>query len=259
MNTRYRVLFVLVIFLVLTPVISSKALASECRISPQNIRIGSFFRGADLLVTGAVPAGCEVAVVVTGESKEHALSRKGKVAMMWMNVGTIHIKNIPEFYYLLTSSDDIPQAIAPQSIGTPDLGYDALRKTASIEQAGGDEDLLFQEFIKFKETTGLYKIMLNSVRLEPLAADTVGFTATCPIPASVPQGQYQVSVYSFNGGELMANTSAALTVANTGFPEKISNLAYNQPALYGIFAIAVAIGAGLLMGFLFGSKAKGGH
>ena len=39
----------------------------------------------------------------------------------------------------------------------------------------------------------------------------------------------------------------------------IKNLAFRNPALYGIFAIIIALTAGIIIGIIFNKRKSGGH
>jgi hypothetical protein len=66
-------------------------------------------------------------------------------------------------------------------------------------------------------------------------------------------------MYCFGEDQSISDASTEFTVEKVGLPQKLSALAFNHGALYGILSIAVAIVAGIVMGLLFGSKSKGGH
>ena len=56
----------------------------------------------------------------------------------------------------------------------------------------------------------------------------------------------------------MAERGLTLAVRETEILEKLSGLAHDHGLLYGILAVLAAIGAGLLMDLIFGTK-KGLH
>jgi hypothetical protein len=122
----------------------------------------------------------------------------------------------------------------------------------------GDEDT-FLEFIKLQEHMGLYRVLPRAIALTPAGAGLLNLSASIPIPPVVPEGQYRVSLYCFEGGTAFTNSSLALPVEKVGLPEGLRVMAFEHPARYGILAILVALAAGVTMGLLFGGKGKGGH
>lgn len=228
-------------------------------ITPEKIEINSFYHGDRLMIRGVVPAGCEPVLVVLGEKKEHLLKRKGRVGPLWMNVGNVTVKNAPEMYYLITSAKNLDVLANDDILTEHGIGYDALRQRITIEQDDSESDSMFREFIKFKENIGLYRISFGAMGLEHEGEDMMRFSASVPIPAQVPLGTYEVHVYCFTARQFTSNSSGRFIVEEVGLTRWLSTLAFTHAALYGIISILIAVAAGLLMGFLFGSKKKEPH
>ena len=58
--------------------------------------MGAQYDGITLKVQGTVPAGSDVVLRFTGAPEELHLRKKGKVfGLLWMNIGKIHLKNVP--------------------------------------------------------------------------------------------------------------------------------------------------------------------
>ena len=227
--------------------------------SADKVEINSFYHGTEITLHGTVPATSKVALLLLGERKEHVLKQKGKVGPLWMNVGTVTIQDAPEMYFLLTSADTVEELAAPEVLIQYCIGYDALRESAVITQENSNSDLIFREFIKLKENMGLYNVFSHSITLRSADEGSTEFKVSIPIPALAPPGEYEVSLYCFEKGQLASNVSTKLIVEKVGLPKKLSALAFDHAAMYGVVAIVVAMAVGLFMGFLFGSKGKGGH
>jgi uncharacterized protein (TIGR02186 family) len=239
--------------------VSASEPESELLISNHRIDITSFYHGTTIKAEGVIPAGCQATLVIMGEKKEHPLNRKGRVGPLWMNVGTATIKGAPETYYLLSSVDSLQKLAPVEMLKKYNIGYDAVRDGVTFEGAQSQTDELFREFIKLKEGSGLYKTSLNSIRLEPQGKDFTHFTTEIPIPAKIPPGEYGVHMYCFNGQEFSSNSSSEFSVVKVGLPQKVSALAFNHPAVYGLFSIVIAMAAGIFMGLVFGSKKEEPH
>jgi uncharacterized protein (TIGR02186 family) len=255
----HGLLVALVVQCICAPHLHASDIEPTLKISPQKIEIHAFYHGTTLLIKGTVPADSKVALVVSGKEKAHTLKRKDRVGPLWMNVETVTIKGVPEMYFLATSTDTQKELGPPEFLAKHAIGYDALRASTIIEQENSDHDSTFREFIKLKEHMGLYKTFPHSIELDPLGENSARLALSLPIPPMVPPGEYGISMYCFEDDQPLSNKSTKLTVQKVGLPEKLSALAFDHAALYGILAIVVAIAAGLFMGFLFGKKGKGGH
>jgi hypothetical protein len=71
-------------------------------------------------------------------------------------------------------------------------------------------------------------------------------------------GTYNIEVLAVHDGKVVDKTTTSLEVARAGIVATLSNLAFNQPAVYGIIAIIVAMAAGFAVGALF-KKGGGAH
>jgi len=228
-------------------------------VSPEKIEITMFYHGTDIEVRGTAPSASEVALVVVGKQEEQTLSRKGRVGPLWMNVETVTVKGAPQMYCILTSTNTLEELAASEILTEYEIGYDTLGKSVSIEQESPDLDATFREFIKLKESMGLYKVLNDSIGLKPQNGNFSEFSVSLAIPPRVPPGEYSISMYCFKEGQTVSNSSSILTVEKAGLPAKLSFLAFNHAAVYGVLSIVIAVAVGLFMGVLFGKKGGGGH
>jgi uncharacterized protein (TIGR02186 family) len=238
------------------------AAAQDCpsiNISPPKIDIDSFYHGTTITCQGTVPRDSRVAIILRSTGKEHQLSRKDRVGPLWMNVETVTVSGAPQMYYLVTSTKAIGELSCEETLGKCCIGYGSMRKSVGIKQNGSNGEEIFSEFIKLEESLGHYKTLPDSIALTPVDDKVARFEASIPIPPSAPPDEYEICVYSFTGEAGNASASCKLVVAKAGLPQMLSALALNHAALYGILSIVVAIAAGLAMGIVFRSKAKGGH
>ena len=62
--------------------------------------------------------------------------------------------------------------------------------------------------------------------------------------------------YCFLKGELVGYGKDIIEIKKVGLENWLTQTSKNQPVFFGIMAVLIAVGAGLLVGVLFG---KGGH
>ncbi len=58
---------------------------------------------------------------------------------------------------------------------------------------------------------------------------------------------------------MVAQTKLPLEVKMVGFPGLLARFAFNNGALYGLFAVVVAIVSGLIIGVVFSGSKGGSH
>ncbi len=82
------------------------------------------------------------------------------------------------------------------------------------------------------------------------------FRASFPLPATIPIGDYAVEAYLFVDGAIVAHAAKPLGVRQTGFGAAVFRFAHDYPLAYGFLAIAVALMAGWLGGFVFRKQVR---
>ncbi|MGL6044046.1 MAG: TIGR02186 family protein, partial [Sandaracinobacteroides sp.] len=78
--------------------------------------------------------------------------------------------------------------------------------------------------------------------------DKVLYRARIPIPSAVPVGNYRAEIYLINGGTVRARSVAPVIIDKTGFERAIYVFAQDHSLLYGLLAVALALGSGWIAG-----------
>lgn len=229
------------------------------RVEPHDVSIGIMFHGAEVRVGATVPRDLPIAVVCLGEEGTVELKVKGKVAgLLWLNVGDATFSSAPSVF-LVSTTEDLGECNGTlTSTGVP-LGYSALEAKIGLAPTNLPKHRLFLDFLKLKQKEELYAIRPGSAVVKAHADGSLRLSATLTLPARIPPGHYEIFVFACcNGvGELLGSSSFSVTRA--GLVRSISDLAQHQALVYGLLAVVVAIGAGILTGMLFGFRSKGGH
>lgn len=224
------------------------------------VTIGALFSGARVSVSGMTPAGSEVAVLVTGPPEDMTLKTKGRaLGLLWMNLGSVTFHQVPTLYLLHTS-----KVVGDFARSNPDkwrelgIGLDSLKgRIESMTDAAGT-DTLCQQFLKMKQDEGLYGACDGAVRYASTENQKRSFATDVSLPSRISPGQYGVKVLALKDGSIVGTATKHIEVREVGVPALLSSLAFNHGSLYGLLAVLVAVGAGLLMDFLFGGR-KGSH
>jgi hypothetical protein len=75
-------------------------------------------------------------------------------------------------------------------------------------------------------------------------------------PSAATEGSYQVESFCFQNGQLVAYGKDLIEIKKVGLEAWFTHTSQNSPVFFGILAVVIAAGAGLLVGVIFG---KGGH
>lgn len=241
------------------PALSAEDSTIKATVSPKEVSIGPFYDGGTLSVTGQIPSDCEAVVRIMGKRSELHLKKKGKaLGLLWMNLDTLTFENVPNVYLLYTSKKfEELMGPAKESSSGWKLSLVSLRENMQVSPVSPEREALLRELIKLKESEGLYSIK-NGIHYTNAAGSEKTFEGKLEVPSRLPPGQYSVQVYALRGGEVVAESAQPLEVKLESVPALMSGLAFNHGALYGILATLIALGAGLVTGFVFGGG-KGAH
>ena len=139
-----------------------------------------------------------------------------------------------------------------------EIVFESLKKQMEIEAPQEKRDNLAQEFLKLKQDQGLYASHPGEISFEQKSSTEKSFKAAVWIPPRIPLGEYQVQVMEIHKGIIVGKSMDQLKVKQQGIPLMISSLAFNHSLFYGFFAVLIAIAAGLVMDFFFGTGKDGG-
>lgn len=224
------------------------------------IDIGLSYHGDQVFFFGVNPVpGADMIIKLTAEKEEAVkLSVKGKVGPFWMTVKQYEVTGAP-FIYKIHTGKPLKQIISEQTANELELGYEAVRGKMKMdlirgEAAPDDEALVWKGLLKIKEQANLYNIVEDPQRLE--IAEGKLFKHYFRFPPAATEGKYKVESFSFKNGELVGYGKDVIEIKKVGLENWLTQTSQNKPVFFGIMAVIIAVGAGLLVGVIFG---KGGH
>jgi len=228
----------------------------EIGTSTSEIAIASDFRGADLTVFGALGnpdalllaiGQYDVIVTLEGPAAPATVRRKERVLGIWINTQSIAFAPAPESYSLASTRalDAIakPQVLAEVGAGFSNMPLTPTGFAGAASRLGEFRDA----FRRLKETGGLFQRDNNGVRF--VASNL--FRATLRLPANIPDGVHTVKAYLFKSGTYVAGRTLPLRVVKTGLEQTITDAAHEQPYLYGIFCVVLAVVTGWIASVAF--------
>lgn len=224
-------------------------------VNPQNIAIDLLYHGTKLSIKGQSDANDDIIVKIDTDPIDAHMKYKGKAAgIFWMKLGDMSFEHVPAIY-LLASSQKLENLLSKEERIQTGIGFESIKAATTMESSasGMDQDSWIDEFIKFKKAEKLYKIEEGTV-----TKGQGGYQLDIDWPFQAGPGTYNIEVMAIRDGKVVDRTQTNLTVARAGIVATLSNLAFNQAAVYGIIAIVVAMAAGFAVGALF-KKGGGAH
>jgi uncharacterized protein (TIGR02186 family) len=259
-NRIWISIVIIVVSLIWHPQPARPMVSATTKHEPNLIAIGALFNGTQLIVSGKVGIQNHVVVLISGKEEELSLKKKGKaLGLLWMNLGSVHIKKVPDFYILYSSKENMSSAVSgSQTLDTLGIGFGYLKKEMEIQAPQTERDGLANEFLKLKQKQGLYAFHPGEINFEQINEKEKSFTAAVWIPPRIPVGEYQIKVMEIHNGVIVDTSTNQLKVKEEGIPLMLASLAFDHSLLYGFLAVLIAVAAGLAMDFFFGTGKGGG-
>ena len=220
------------------------------QLDPARAEISVFYHGAQLMVSATVDTGTDIAVLVSGQAEELHLRRQARIwGMFWAPAGEITFDSIPTMYLLFTSRP-VEELASPRLLATLGLGYESFLPTGD---AGDERERLSPDLLRLKESEGLFHYSVGAVRAEPAGEGQQVVTVAVDVPSKARAGVYRVQLFGLQNQVLTVRREGTFTLGRSAFNAFVGSLVQQHALLYGVLAVVVAGGAGLLVGLVFGS------
>ncbi len=236
----------------------------QADVSTRSVSITSSFTGTEIVVFGAVDNSrqssaesglYDVVIVLEGTPNRLVSRRKSNIAGIWINTQSVTFESIPS-YYAIASTRPLDELADPVLLRENDIGLEQVRMTPIRGWETGLSTADLTEFksavIRLKQKEGLYV-------QEQYGVVFIGrslFRATIELPANVPVGPLVARVHLLREGQLLSTYTARVNLERQGIERILYAFAFDHALLYGLFTVAVAVGAGLIASTLF---RLGGH
>ncbi|WP_050525570.1 TIGR02186 family protein [Pseudorhodobacter aquimaris] len=224
-------------------------------LSQNLVAITANFTGSEILIYGAVrreapiPSGAPLQVIATvqGPSGPLTVRRKERRFGIWMNVDSVTIGRAPSFY-AIASSAPLSEALS----ATEDLRHQitipsAIRAVGTAAEAA-DAPVFLDALIRIRKENHDYSLAESSVNL----LQSTLFRADVALPANLVEGEYKVRLFITRDGHVVDKHEEIITVNKDGFERWIHNLAHEQPLVYGLLSLVLAVAAGWGASVAFG-------
>jgi uncharacterized protein (TIGR02186 family) len=254
-----RVVPVVVASLLTTAVRAERTDAVVTATTKGEVDIGLMYNGDFIYFFGTIPEpGADVVVkLVSTDDVPVTVNRKGRVGPFWMNVKQFEVTGMP-LMYKIHSTRPLTEFLTREMATELGVGYEVLKermqlKTVRGESTADDRDLVFDGVLRLKQESNLYNV--DEKRIEVTGGKI--FKHNFRFPPAAKEGTYRAESYIIKDGRLLGTGVDEIVIQKTGVEAAFTNLAREHSVIYGILCVVVALGMGLLVGFIF--KKGGGH
>ena len=239
---RYAIIFLFIVF-------SNNSLAKSiiADLSNDSININTGFNGAEIFLFGTYDGkeGDDLFIFIEGPKTEATIYKKDYISGIWVNKQSVTFKDVPSFYYSIFSNSKTSE-VNLNYLKINNLGSSNLKLTPhNLQKLLGLKMWIKSFEAKMKKNkmwitkkgTGKENIEIKNNKL---------FRAPVILPATVLPGDYKVKILHLRNGVRVSEENTQIFIKKSGMGSKIYNFAHDYSALYGIFAIVLAVSAGYL-------------
>lgn len=222
-------------------------------ISQRRIDIVYTFRGAELLVFGAIqyPRGSVpdeppgLAVVVRSGAVPVTVRKKARVAGIWLNTDAVRFETAPGFYAVATSAP-IAKLVDERTAAIYEIGVSNLQLSPASGNSPKETSEFERGLIDLRRRAGLYAEHEGEVGV----TQNVLYRARIAIPSAVPVGDYTAEIFLIRRGKVMARSTTPITIDKSGFERWVFVFSRDYRLLYGLTAVVLALLAGWVAGLV---------
>lgn len=225
-------------------------------LSSHRVLINSNYTGTSIAVFGAVERDAQtvsratdydVAITVRGPRQSIVVRQKERRGLVWLNRDQQKFPDAPSYLSVFTSQP-IATITTEQGRLRQKIGLGAILHAADFTNDRGSADEPFRDALfRLKAREGLYFENDRGVTFLTPAI----FSASIPVPAIAPPGNYDVEVTLLAGTVVLARSFTNFELVKTGFEQQVGDAARDWSALYGTVTALMALGFGWLASLIF--------
>jgi uncharacterized protein (TIGR02186 family) len=215
-------------------------------LSSNRVAITATFDGSDILIFGAVKrdapppedaSSLQVVITVSGPLEPLTVREAQRRLGLWVNAASVHVDAAPSFY-AVASTRRLDEVLSD----TEDLRH-SITVPRAIRAIGNDvgnrEDFL-DALIRLRTEEGHYQRLEGSV----VFVEQTLFRLSVNLPANLTEGDYATRIFLTRDGQVVDSFETTIFVRKEGLERWLYALSQEQPFLYGLLALALAIAAG---------------
>ncbi|NCU21197.1 hypothetical protein EOM89_10825 [Candidatus Falkowbacteria bacterium] len=233
------------LLLLLAPAVRAEELVAG--LSQDNIGITARFDGSEILIYGAVkrdapiPFGPPLHVIVTieGPSAPVTIRRKSREAGIWINTDSVAVASAPSFYAVATTGG-LANILSTEEDERQRISLPLAMRSFAGPLRVDDTRPFTEALLRIRKAQGLYTVNERGVRL----VEGTLFRADFTLPANLVEGDYKARIFLTRAGKVIDMHQAAIQVRKVGLERWVFALSRENPVLYGLLSLALAVAAG---------------
>lgn len=241
-----RVLILALVWLIAAPLAAQEELVTG--LSTDNIALTADFDGSEIFVFGAVrrdgpavPDAGPLDIIITIKGPTHSVTvrRKSWRFGIWLNTDAVVVREAPTFYAIATTRP-LGDLLTETERLRHGIGMDQAVRRVGSHPTMSDTSSFGDAVVRIREADGLYGVREGGVTL---TEDTL-FQAHFELPANLTEGDYDAEFFLVRDQTVISSGATTIRVEKTGIERWLYNLAHDQPLVYGVLSVIMALIAG---------------
>lgn len=236
-----RVILAMILLLVALPLRAEEVIAG---LSQNAVSLTVNYEGSEILIYGAVrrdtalpeDSALHVIITIEGPPQPAVVWRKARRVGIWVNTQSQNVRAAPSFYAVATTAP-----LAEILSADADLTHRISTRLAIFEARNGadrvDQATFTEALIRVRESQGLYQQHDSTIDLQ---RDTL-FSTRLTLPKNIVEGNYAARIFLVRDGAVIDEFETFIEVQKAVLERWLTNLAYDQPFLYGLLALFLAV------------------
>ncbi|MFN4154979.1 MAG: TIGR02186 family protein [Paracoccaceae bacterium] len=215
-------------------------------LSQNRVSITADFDGSEILIYGAVrrtaptpPGTLHVIITVEGPSTPITVRKKERTAGIWINRESVQISSAPSFYAISTTGHLKDILTETENLRHQITIPRAIRAVGISQQAQNAPDFL-EALIRVRKAENRYRLNERSVQFTQATL----FRSDVVLPANLTEGLYRVRIFLTRDGQVVDRIERQINVRKEGLERFLFNLSRDQPLIYGLLSLLIAVVAG---------------
>ena len=215
-------------------------------LSQNRVSITADFEGSEILIYGAVrrsspaPEGqLHVIITVEGPSAPITVRKKDRTGGIWINRESVRIDSAPSFYAIATTGRLREILSETENLRHQITIPRAIRSVGISGQSQNASDFV-DALIRVRMADNSYRLNERSVQFTQATL----FRSDVLLPANLTEGLYRVRIFLTREGRVVDVIERQINVRKEGLERFLFNLSRDQPLIYGLLSLLIAVGAG---------------
>ena len=215
-------------------------------LSQNRVSITADFDGSEILIYGAVrrtapvpPGVLHVIITVEGPSTPITVRKKERTAGIWINREAVQIASAPSFYAIATTGHLRDILTETENLRHQITIPRAIRAVGISQQANNAPEFL-EALIRIRKDEDRFRLNERSVQFTQATL----FRTDVLLPANLTEGLYRVRIFLTRDGKVVDRIERQINVRKEGLERFLFNMSRDQPLIYGLLSLLIAVIAG---------------